>query len=111
MNFNGKCFTLKELEKKKAQGNEVVDLSEEVNKIVTKDETNEFLELMKYSEYNVVEQLEKTRARVSLLSLILSSKPHQQKMLNKMYMPQDINQKIMKPGRHNPGLEISIFHQ
>lgn len=96
--------------KKKAKVNEVVDLSEEVNKIVTKDEANEFLELMKYSEYNVVEQLEKTPARISLLSLILSSKPHQQKMWNKMYMPQDINQKTMKLGRHNPGLEISIFH-
>jgi hypothetical protein len=51
-------------------------LSEEVNKPFTKVETNEFLKLTKYSEYNVIEQLKKTPAKISFLSLILSSERH-----------------------------------
>jgi hypothetical protein len=44
-----------------------------VNKPITKEETNEFLKLMKHNEYNVIEQIKKTPTRISLLSLILSS--------------------------------------
>ena len=54
---------------------------------------------MKHSEYSVVEQLKKTPARISLLSLILSSEPHRkalQKVLNEAYVPQDINQEAME---------------
>ena len=51
-------------------------LSEEVNKPFTKAETNEFLKLTKHSEYNVIEQLKKTPAKISFLSLILSSERH-----------------------------------
>jgi hypothetical protein len=74
----------------KVKGKEVINLTKEVHKLVTKEETNYFLKLMKHSEYIVVEQLEKTLSRISLLSLILSSKPHRkalQKVLNKAYMP------------------------
>jgi len=74
---SGRCFTLEELEKRrKAKGKEGVDVTEEINKPVTEEETNEFLKLVKHSEYSVVEQLKKTPARISLLSLILSSEPH-----------------------------------
>jgi len=62
-----KCFTPEELkEQRKANWKEEVDLTKEVNNPVTKDETNEFLKLMKHSEYSVVEQLKKTPARISL---------------------------------------------
>jgi hypothetical protein len=64
-------------------------------KPVTEEKTNEFLKLMKHSEYNVVEQLKKFLARISLLSLILSSEPYMkalQKGLNEAYMLKDINQ-------------------
>jgi hypothetical protein len=54
----------------------VVDLSKEIKKLVTKEETNEFLKLIKHNEYSVIEQLKRTPARISLLSLILSSKPY-----------------------------------
>jgi hypothetical protein len=54
----------------------VVDLLEEVNNLVIEEETNEFLKLMKHSEYSVVKQLKKTHARILLLSLILSFEPH-----------------------------------
>jgi len=45
----------------------------EINKPVCVEEAGEFLKLMKYNEYNVVEQLKKTSTRISLLSFILSS--------------------------------------
>jgi hypothetical protein len=54
------------------------------------EETNEILKLMKHNEYIVVEQLKKTIARISLLSLILSSEPYSkalQKVLNEAYVP------------------------
>jgi hypothetical protein len=97
---SGRCFTPEELEKqRKAKGKEGVDVTEEINKPVTEEETNEFLKLMKHSEYSVVEQLKKTPARISLLSLILSSEPYRkalQKVLNEAYVPHDINQEAME---------------
>jgi len=68
-----------ELERqRKANGKKVVDAIKdmEINKPVGEEEANEFLKLMKHSEYSMVEQLKKTPARLSLMSLILSSEPH-----------------------------------
>jgi len=68
----------------------VVNVTEKINKLVMEEETNEILKLMKHNEYIVVEQLKKTIARISLLSLILSSEPYTkalQKVLNEAYMP------------------------
>jgi hypothetical protein len=69
----------------------VVDLNKEleVNKPVTEEETNEFLKLMKHSEYCIVDQL-KTPAKISIMSLILNSEPHRnalQKLLNEANVP------------------------
>ncbi|XP_073260913.1 uncharacterized protein [Populus alba] len=96
---SGRCFTPEEL--KKAKGKEMVDLDKEVevNEPVTEKESNEFLKLIKHSEYCIVDQLKKTPARISLMSLILSSEPHRnalQKVLNEAYVPQDIEQKTME---------------
>jgi archaellum biogenesis ATPase FlaH len=77
----------------------VVNLSDEVNKLVTEEETNEFLKLMKHNEYSVVEQFKKTFAIILLLSLILSSNPYRkalQNVLNEAYMPQDTNKETIK---------------
>jgi hypothetical protein len=68
-----------ELERqRKAKGKKVVDAIKdmEINKPVSEEEANEFLKLMKHSEYSMVEQLKKTSARLSLMPLILSSEPH-----------------------------------
>nr|XP_034891077.1 uncharacterized protein LOC118030913 [Populus alba] len=67
---SGRCFTPEEL--RKAKGKEVVDLDKatEVNKPVTEEESNEFLKLIKHSEYCIV--------------------------LNEAYVPQDIEQKTME---------------
>eukprot|EP00258_Populus_trichocarpa_P030959 XP_024446978.1 uncharacterized protein LOC112325244 [Populus trichocarpa] len=96
---SGRCFTPEEL--RKAKGKEVVGLDKalEVNKPITEEESNEFLKLIKHSEYCIVDQLKKTPARISLMSLILSSEPHRnalQKVLNEAYVPQDIEHKTME---------------
>lgn len=99
---SGRCYTPEELERqRKAKGKEVLDLDKEfeVNKPVTEEETNEFLKLMKHSEYSIVDQLKKTPAKISIMSLILNSEPHRnalQKVLNEAYVPQDIEQKTME---------------
>jgi len=55
---------------------------------------------MKCNEYNITKQLKRTLARIYLLSLVLKSEqPHRKalyKVLNEVYMPQDINEKTMK---------------
>jgi hypothetical protein len=96
---SGRCFTPEEL--KRAKGKEVVNLDKEieVNKPVTKEESNEFLKLIKHSKYCIVDQLKRTPARISLMSLILSFELHRnalQKVLNEAYVPQDIEQKTME---------------
>ncbi|XP_061965260.1 uncharacterized protein LOC133689413 [Populus nigra] len=99
---SGRCFTPEELERqRKAKGKEIVDAFKgmEVNKPISEDESNEFLKLMKHSEYSMVDQLKKTPARISLMSLILSSELHRkalQKVLNEAYVPQDITQDTME---------------
>jgi hypothetical protein len=52
----------------------VVDLNKEieVNKLVTEEESNEFLKLIKHNEYCIIDQLKRTLARISLMSLMLS---------------------------------------
>jgi hypothetical protein len=63
-------------------------------KLVNEEEVGEFLKLMKHNKYNVVDRLKKTLVRISLMSFILSLKPHRnvlQRVLNKAYVPQDID--------------------
>jgi len=59
MTRSGRCFTPEEL--RKAKGKEVVDVDQEleVNKSMTEEESNEFLKLIKHSEYCIVDQLKK----------------------------------------------------
>lgn len=62
-------------------------------------ESNDFLKLIKYSEYYIVDQLKETSSRISLISLILNSETYQnalQKVLNEAYIPQDIMYKTME---------------
>jgi hypothetical protein len=70
-------------------------MTEEVNKANSGKKTNKFVKLMKHSKYNVVGEHKKTFAIILLLSLILSSELYRkalQKVLNKAYVSQDINQ-------------------
>ena len=45
-------------------------------KEVSLEEASEFLRIIQQSEFKVMEQLNKTPARVSLLELLTSSEPH-----------------------------------
>jgi len=58
------------------------------------EEANEFLQIIQQSEFKVIEQLNKTPARVFLLELLMSSKSHQAllvKVLNEAHVAQDIS--------------------
>ena len=63
-------------------------------KEVSLEKANEFLRIIQQSEFKIIEQLNKTLARVSLLELLMSSEPHQAllvKVLNEAHVAQDIS--------------------
>ncbi|XP_057969566.1 uncharacterized protein LOC131158698 [Malania oleifera] len=87
---SGRVYTPKVLEK--------VQPSQEQNrnlkKPVQSQEAEEFLKIIKHSEYNIIDQLKKMPAHISVLSLLLSSEAHREallKALNQAYIPQDIS--------------------
>ena len=58
------------------------------------EEANEFHRIIQQSEFKVIEQFNKTPARVSLLELLMSSEPHRAllvKVLNEAHVAQDIS--------------------
>jgi len=94
-------------------------------KEVSLEEANEFLCIIQQSEFKVIEQLNKTPARVSLLELLMSSEPHRAlliKVLNEAHVAQDISvegfggpvnniaeEEIPTEGRgHNKALHVSV---
>ena len=52
-----------------------------INELVTEMEVDEFLKFIKHSEYNIVEQLHKLPVKISLLALMMNSKPHRKAIL------------------------------
>jgi len=94
-------------------------------KEVLLEEAGEFLRIFQQSEFKVIEQLNKTPARVSLLELLMSSEPHRAllvKVLNEAHVAQDISiegfgglvnniteEEIPAEGRgHNRTLHVSV---
>ncbi|XP_012477751.1 uncharacterized protein LOC105793386 [Gossypium raimondii] len=64
-----------------------------VNKPVKAEEAVEFLKFLKHSKYNVVEQLHKQPALISVLALLLNSEMHRSalmKVLNETYVANNI---------------------
>jgi hypothetical protein len=62
----------------------------EIHKLMSEEEVGEFLKLIKHGEYSVVKKLKKTSVSISLVFLVLSSKPHRnavQRMLKGVYVP------------------------
>ena len=58
-------------------------------KEVSLEEASEFLRIIQQSEFKVIEQLNKTPARVSFLELLMSSEPHRAllvKVLNEAHV-------------------------
>jgi len=84
---SGRCFTPEEL--RKAKDNPAL-----VKKAVTEEQEEEFLRKMKVQDYSIVEQLRKTPAQISLLSLLIYSDEHRQslmKILNEAHVPDKIS--------------------
>ncbi|KAJ9147619.1 hypothetical protein P3X46_029756 [Hevea brasiliensis] len=99
---SGRCYGNEEKEKRKGKvkmGESPKNIEEEVEKTGEvepaghKEEEELLLQIMKQSEYDVVEQLRKTPARISLLSLILSLEVHRQalqRVLDQAFVNPDI---------------------
>jgi hypothetical protein len=59
----------------------------------TLKENDEFLKIIKRSEYKIVDQLNQTPSKISILSLLLNSEPHRRallKVLNQAHVTQDV---------------------
>ncbi|XP_019240597.1 PREDICTED: uncharacterized protein LOC109220593, partial [Nicotiana attenuata] len=87
---SGRSFAPEELRKAKtAKDNPVL-----VKKAVTEEKAEEFLRKMKMQDYSIVEQLRKTPAQISLLSLLIRSDEHRRalmKILNEAHVPDKIS--------------------
>ncbi|KAJ9168203.1 hypothetical protein P3X46_019756 [Hevea brasiliensis] len=106
---SGRCYGNEEKEKKKGKvkmgelqknTEEEIEKMEEVEPAGPKEEEELLLQIMKQSEYDVVEQLRKTPARISLLSLILSSEVHRHAL-----------QKILDQAFVNPNITLGQFEK
>ena len=100
MTRSGRCYTPEELERRRKGKDKVgeepiVTFPEEdapVKEPVTEKDVEDFLKYVKNSEYNIIEQLSKTPAKISLLSLILHSDLHRKallKVLNESHISSD----------------------
>ncbi|XP_070053934.1 uncharacterized protein [Nicotiana tomentosiformis] len=84
-----RCFTPEELRK----ANPLKDSQIPVKKPVTEEEAEEFLKEMKVQDYSIMEQLRKTPAQISLLSLLIHSDEYRRalmKILNEAHVPDKI---------------------
>ncbi|XP_017628879.1 uncharacterized protein LOC108471836 [Gossypium arboreum] len=86
--IKGKALVVEQMKEKTAE------LEPPVNKPVNEEEAKEFLKILKYGEYSIVEQLYKKLARISMLALLLSLEVHRSslmKVLNETYVTNDIS--------------------
>ncbi|XP_040945825.1 uncharacterized protein [Gossypium hirsutum] len=76
------------------QDRKIAKLVLSINELVKEEEVVEFFKFLKHSEYNVVKQLHKQPARISVLTLLLNSDVHRStlmRMLNETYVANDIS--------------------
>lgn len=72
---SGRVYTHAELESQKKK-------KEKEKAVLTEHEVAQFIKVLKASEYDVVEQLKKTPAHINILSLLLTSEPHRDALLD-----------------------------
>ncbi|KAH1228916.1 hypothetical protein GmHk_10G028810 [Glycine max] len=70
-------------------------------KTMTLEEAHEFLHLIQQSEFKVVEQLNKTPARISLLELLINSEPHRALLIKGNPYKYGLGYELGMPGRRN----------
>ncbi|KAI5384969.1 hypothetical protein KIW84_071820 [Lathyrus oleraceus] len=82
----------------KAKGKQAVVAEESAQKEVPEGsfekDVEEFMKIIKKSDYKIVDQLNQTPSKISILSLLLCSEAHRNallKMLNLAYVPQEIS--------------------
>ncbi|XP_070040394.1 uncharacterized protein [Nicotiana tomentosiformis] len=95
LTHSGRCFTPEELRKTKPSKDGHIP----VKNPVTEEEAEEFLKKMKMQDYSIVEQLRKTPAQISLLSLLIHSDEHRKalmKILNEAHVPDKITVNHLK---------------
>ncbi|PKI69671.1 hypothetical protein CRG98_009942 [Punica granatum] len=80
-------------------------------KKVTDQEAEDFMKVIKASEYKVVEQMSKSPAHISLLSLLLSSEPHRNALLKILEIPNAFSLLLGRPWIHAAGAVPSSLHQ
>jgi hypothetical protein len=76
-----------------SEGTPVVTPAPGGSEKVLDDEAEEFLRIIKKSEYKLVDHLQQTPSKISILSLLLSSEGHREallKILKRAYVPQEI---------------------
>ncbi|XP_070028705.1 uncharacterized protein [Nicotiana sylvestris] len=85
---SGRCYSPEELMKaKQIRGGQLP-----IKKPVTEAEAEEFLKKMKAQDYSIIDQLRKTSAQISLLSLLIHSKEHARvliKVLNEAHISEE----------------------
>ncbi|KAL2325747.1 hypothetical protein Fmac_024805 [Flemingia macrophylla] len=91
MTRSGRIYTPKDIQDKAPKEKEKIEEKEEESK----EETDELLKFIKQSEYSIIDQLNRTPTKITLLSLIISSEPQRKallKVLNEAYVPHGISQ-------------------
>lgn len=63
------------------KGMEAVSEKEQVEKVISIEEGQEFLKLIKQSDFKIVDQLGQTPSKISILSSLLSSEAHRKALL------------------------------
>ena len=76
---SGHCYTLNELEKRRKKIGK--GTAEPVKNRDITEEAEEFLKIIRNSEYSVIQQLNKSPAYISILALLLSSDIHRKALL------------------------------
>ncbi|GKV34375.1 hypothetical protein SLEP1_g42752 [Rubroshorea leprosula] len=100
MTRSGRCYMSPEVEESrraalKSKGIRIEEIPKESpKKLVSENEVTEFLNILRKSEYSIIEQLNKTPAKISILELMLSSEVHLDallRVLKEAYMPKNID--------------------
>ncbi|XP_027768526.1 uncharacterized protein LOC114074739 [Solanum pennellii] len=86
---SGRCYAPEELKRDK----QIKENQLPMKKPVTEEDAEEFLKKMKAQYYSVIDQLRKTPAQISLLSLLIHSKEHREELtriLNEAHISENI---------------------
>ncbi|XP_058746982.1 uncharacterized protein LOC131619962 [Vicia villosa] len=92
MTRSGRIFNTAKSKENSAQANDQATVTP-IDKEITNKDAEEFLALIKRSDYKVVDQLHQTPSRISLLSLLIHSEKHRDtlmKILSAAHVTKDI---------------------